>query len=99
MFNEVKDKADYLGAFEDLKEHEERLVTLRDRRKTQKMKEKDMLNNDLYLKNYEVMDDPLDNNNQFASSSNNNKRVMNNSSDRNKLTSLGSALRNKRYVS
>lgn len=60
------------------------------------MKEKNNLNNEMYLKNFEVMDDPLDSNNNF---NNNNKYVMNNSRDRKKLTNLGSNMLSKRYIS
>lgn len=84
MLNDVKDRGDYLNMFDDQKEHEERLLTLRDRRNTKKMQENSKNNNDNYLKNFEGLDDPLENTKQ---------------NDRNKLNNLGSALKSKRYVS
>jgi transcription elongation GreA/GreB family factor len=61
MMNDVKDRGDYLNAFDDQKEHEERLLTLRDRRNTKKLQENSKNNNDNYLKNFEGLDDPLEN--------------------------------------
>ena len=84
MLNDVKDRGDYLNMFNDKKEHEERLLTLRDRRNTKKLQENAKTNNDNYLKNFEATEDPLDNTK---------------SNERNKLSNLGSALKSKRYVS
>lgn len=46
MLNDVKGRGDYLNMFDDQKEHEERLVSLRDRRNTKKMQENAKNNNE-----------------------------------------------------
>jgi len=84
MLNDVKDRGDYFNMFDDQKEHEERLITLRDRRNTKRMQENSKTNNDKYLKNFEGLDDPLENAK---------------ANERGKLPNLGSALKSKRYVS
>lgn len=84
MINDVKGRGDYLNVLDDQKEHEERLITLRDRRMTKKVQECARNNNDDYLKNFEGVDDPLETNK-------NNQRLS--------KTILGSAVKSKRYVS
>ena len=83
MINDVKGRGDYLNILDDHKEHEERLVTLRDRRMSKKVQERAGNNNDDYLKNFEGVEDPLE--------SNKNNRLS--------KTILGSAVKSKRYVS
>lgn len=60
MINDVKGRGDYLNMLDDQKEHEERLITLRDRRMSKKVQECARNNNDDYLKNFEGVEDPLE---------------------------------------
>lgn len=62
MINDVKGRGDYLNILDDHKEHEERLITLRDRRASKKVQDRALNNNDDYLKNFEDVEDPLERN-------------------------------------